>query len=183
MSRAQSHLRRHEEAVAEAFQGLDGPIADLGCGEGIFSGPRTVGIDRDRLLLRAGSAAGDLRFVPLRDASAAGVLLINALHLVPDPERVMAEIDRLLRPGGRAYVKNRWYKTPGRRRSLAGLWTRLRHQARFALHGLLHDGVFRIANSDGTSALCPGCFRRYYAARGYAVRRLATHILLLEKPA
>lgn len=180
--RAASHGRRHAEAIAAAFQGLDGPIADLGCGEGIFAGPRTVGIDRERLFLRPGSAAGDLRFVPLRDGSVAGVLCINALHLVADPERVMAEIDRLLRPGGRAYVKNRWYKTPGRRRALASLWTRLRHQVRFALHGLLHDeGVFRVLNSDSTSAVCPGCFRRYYETRGYAVRRPAAHVVILEK--
>ena len=181
--RAESHRQRHEEAVADAFRGLDGPIADLGCGEGIFEGPRTVGIDREHGVLKPGAAAGDLRFVPLRDGSAAGVLCINALHLVPDPERVMAEIDRVLRPGGRAYVKNRWYKTPGRRRALASLWTRLRHQARFALHGLLHrGGVFRVVNADGTSALCPACFRRYYGSRGYAVRRLATHVVMLEKP-
>ena len=182
MSRAESHRRRHEAAVAEAFDGLDGPIADLGCGEGLFASPRTVGIDRERIYLRPGSAAGDFRFVPLRDASVAGVLSINALHLVPDPERALAEIDRVLRPGGRAYVKNRWYKTPGRRRALGSLWTRLCHQARFAFHGLLHrGGLFRIVNSDGTSALCPGCFRRYYAERGYTVRRLAAHVVVLRK--
>jgi len=183
MSRAASHRNRHEEAVALAFRGLDGPVADFGCGEGIFAGPGRIGIDLDRRVLRPGGAAGDLRHVPLRDGSAGGVLCINALHLVPDPERVMAEIDRVLRPGGRAYVKNRWYKTPGRRRALGSLWTRLRHQARFALHGLFHRaGVFRVVNADGTSALCPACFRRYYASRGYAVRRLATHVVLLEKP-
>jgi SAM-dependent methyltransferase len=183
MSRADSHAGRHAAAVAATFAGLEGPIADLGCGEGIFAGPRTVGVDRDRRVLRPGAAAGDLRHVPLRDGSASGVLCINALHLVPDPERVMEEIDRILRPGGRAYVKNRWYKTPGRRRGLGSLWIRLLHQTRFALHAALHgEGVYRIVNSDGTSALCPACFRRWFASRGYDVRRLARHVVVLQKP-
>ena len=34
------------------------------------------------------------------DDSFDAVLIANALHIVPDPKRVLAEIDRVLRPGG-----------------------------------------------------------------------------------
>jgi SAM-dependent methyltransferase len=183
MDRATSHGDKHARAVEDVFQGLEGPIADFGCGEGIFAGrPGYVGLDRAER-----SAAGvraDILRVPLRDGSCAGVLCVNALHGVSDPLSVLEEVDRVLRPGGRAYVKNRWYKTAGRRRGAAGLLARGAHQASFWLHGLAHGGwpLFTRANPDGTRAICPGCFRRYFASRGYRVEFPATHVAVLTKP-
>ncbi len=182
MDRAASHGAKHAAAVEAAFRGLDGPIADFGCGEGLFAGrPGYVGLD-----VRAVAGAGiraDMRRAPLRSGSCAGVLCVNALHHVADPLRVLEEVDRVLRPGGRAYVKNRWYKTAGRRRALAGLVARGAHQASFWLHGLAHGGagLRTRTNPDGTQAICPGCFRRWFEARGYRVEFLATHVALLEK--
>lgn len=184
MDRAASHGARHAEAVEEVFRGLEGPLADFGCGEGIFSDrPGCVGFD-----LAADSAAlvrADMRRVPLRDGACAGALCVNALHLVPDPLRVLEEIDRVLRPGGRAYVKNRWYKTAGRRRGVGGLLARGAHQASFWLHGVSHGAtaLFTRPNPDGTTAICPGCFRRWFETRGYRVEFPATHVAVLAKPA
>jgi SAM-dependent methyltransferase len=183
MDRAASHGAKHAQAVERAFDGLDGPIADFGCGEGIFAGrPGYVGLD-----VAPGTPASlraDMRRSPLRDGSCAGVLCVNALHAVPDPERVLAEIDRVLRPGGRAYLKNRWYKTAGRRRALGSLLDRCAHQASFWLHGVSHapGGVVTRANADGTTAICPACVRRWFAARGYRVDFPATHVAVVEKP-
>jgi SAM-dependent methyltransferase len=183
MDRATSHAEKHAKAVEDAFRGLEGPIADFGCGEGLFAGrPGYVGFDRE-----PGAAAGvraDIRRVPLRDGACAGVLCVNTLHLVSDPLAVLGEIDRVLRPGGRAYVKNRWYKTAGRRRGPAGLLARCAHQASFWLHGLAHgtSELYTRANPDGTRAICPGCFRRWFAARGYAIAFPATHVAVLAKP-
>ncbi|MCR4707625.1 MAG: class I SAM-dependent methyltransferase [Clostridiales bacterium] len=42
----------------------------------------------------------DAMKLPYEDDSFDAVLIANALHIVPDPERVLREIDRVLRPGG-----------------------------------------------------------------------------------
>jgi SAM-dependent methyltransferase len=183
MDRARSHAEKHAEGVEKAFDGLQGPLADFGCGEGIFSGrPGYVGLDRE-----AGSAAmirADILRAPLRDGVCAGVLCVNTLHLLPDPLLALEEIDRVLRPGGRAYVKNRWYKTAGRRNAPSSLLARVLHQASFWAHGWAHGGTSLSvrANSDGTNAICPGCFRRFFAGRGYRVDFPATHVAVLTKP-
>ena len=38
--------------------------------------------------------------LPYGDNSFDVVIIANALHIVPDPEKVLSEIDRVLRPGG-----------------------------------------------------------------------------------
>ena len=42
----------------------------------------------------------DAMNLPYADHSFDAVLIANALHIVPDPEKVLREIDRVLRPGG-----------------------------------------------------------------------------------
>ena len=56
---------------------------------------------------RKGECPGNLTFeiadamsLPYADGSFDAVLIANALHIVPDPEKVLREIDRVLRPGG-----------------------------------------------------------------------------------
>jgi ArsR family transcriptional regulator len=95
-------------------------IADIGCGDGYLTlevarWARTVtGIDRsDDVLERAKALAdrrrvgnvtwkkGDLARLPLRDGSVDLALLSQSLRFASDPERVMAEAARIVRPGGR----------------------------------------------------------------------------------
>jgi ubiquinone/menaquinone biosynthesis C-methylase UbiE len=56
---------------------------------------------------KKGERPGNLTFevadamaLPYADDSFDAVLIANALHIVPDPEKVLREIDRVLRPGG-----------------------------------------------------------------------------------
>ena len=42
----------------------------------------------------------DAMDLPYAESSFDAVLIANALHIVPDPEKVLREIDRVLRPGG-----------------------------------------------------------------------------------
>ena len=42
----------------------------------------------------------DAMNLPYQDNSFDAVLIANALHIVPDPEKVLSEIDRVLRPDG-----------------------------------------------------------------------------------
>jgi SAM-dependent methyltransferase len=87
----------------------DGRVLDLGCGVGHSYrelAPReTVGVDLDPAALAGQdreTVAADMRRLPMADGSFASVLSVQSLEHVPDPERVLAEVVRILAPGGRA---------------------------------------------------------------------------------
>jgi SAM-dependent methyltransferase len=98
-------------------------VLDLGCGAGTdlliaaqMTGPggRAIGVDMTGSMLdRARASAVEMRLanvelhealiesVPIEDASIDVVISNGVIDLVPDKEAVFAEIDRVLRPGGR----------------------------------------------------------------------------------
>jgi SAM-dependent methyltransferase len=134
-------LFRNEREDPEPFYGLlaaelaadldrrHGPLAgqellDLGCGPGWYTralrdrGARVVPVDNSADELGAapveGALLADARALPFADASADGVVCSNLLEHTPDAAAVLAEIERVLRPGGWAYVSwTNWYSPHG----------------------------------------------------------------------
>jgi ubiquinone/menaquinone biosynthesis C-methylase UbiE len=108
--------RRHKSG---AFAGIDSEVVvELGAGVGanltyLRPGTRLVAVEpslqmHDRLRRRAVEAGIDLELVsngaedlPLEDASYDEVICSLVLCTVADPARVLAEVRRILRPGGR----------------------------------------------------------------------------------
>jgi SAM-dependent methyltransferase len=101
-------------------------VADLGCGPGFYTaafrhaGARCIPVDASEDELRlAGEApegyvladAGDL---PFADGSIDGVFCSNLLEHTPNTPDVIAEIERVLRPGGWGYISwTNWYSPWG----------------------------------------------------------------------
>ena len=88
-----------------------GPMLDAGCGTGLNlssmpSGsvgldinPRNLALIRSRLPDRM-AVEGDIENMPFGDAAFETVVCTEVLEHVPYPERALAEIGRVLRPGG-----------------------------------------------------------------------------------
>ncbi|GAA2841573.1 methyltransferase family protein [Leucobacter komagatae] len=99
--------------VARALAGADS-VADIGCGTGfmvdglVASGVSVVGVDASKNMLRRALALGRVSSavhctatqVPLDSASVDAVVMTNLLHAHPEPQDVLQEAIRLLRPGG-----------------------------------------------------------------------------------
>ena len=94
-------------------------IADIGCGTGTLSfelarlAEQVIGIDLSKEMLRRARAManeraivnvefreGDALKLPLSRASVDAAFCVMVLHFLPDPERAIAELCRITRPGG-----------------------------------------------------------------------------------
>lgn len=106
-------LFRGAEVLGLGRMVLTQPVLDLGCGSGEFAahtlvGTVDVGLDLCGQRLAAARSTGkyarlvraDARRVPLPDTSFATVLSVSALEHFPEPDLVLAEVCRVLRPGG-----------------------------------------------------------------------------------
>lgn len=96
-------------------------VGDLGCGTGQLTevvapyARRVVAVDSsedmlDAARLRLGEAPnvdlrrGNLESLPIQDGELDAAVLSLVLHYSPDPARALAEVGRVVRPGGRALV-------------------------------------------------------------------------------
>jgi ArsR family transcriptional regulator len=96
-------------------------IADLGCGTGPVSAQlaphvnRVIAVDNSAAMLKAAKRRlshfenvdlrkGDLEALPIDDASVDAALLLLALTYVPEPEQVLREMSRILKPDGKAII-------------------------------------------------------------------------------
>lgn len=122
------------DALARAMADVRGLGLDLGCGDGILTDilfarigttPDLVGIDPDPLetdaarhygfYRRIHSCGGDA--IPEQDGTFDYVLSNSVLEHIPDLEPVIAEVGRLLKPGGRFFFT---VPCPGFHENLAG---------------------------------------------------------------
>jgi SAM-dependent methyltransferase len=112
-------LIRYMEDHGVRFAGSS--LLDLGSGLGGYSrelaarGARVIAADLTQPRTRDAAiryirASGDA--VPVRDAAVDLVFCASLIEHVPEPERVLAEIERVLKPGGAAYVSFPPYWSP-----------------------------------------------------------------------
>jgi SAM-dependent methyltransferase len=100
--------QRHVAAYALGEQYLPGGrIADVGCGVGhsyrLLAPRETVGIDVDPAALGGQgreTVVADMRSLPFPGDSFDGAIAVHSIEHVPDPERALAEMARVLKPGG-----------------------------------------------------------------------------------
>jgi arsenite methyltransferase len=139
---AQAIMRRLMTAFQPPTEWLNIPpggiVLDVGCGPASITaslvratGPSglVLGVDlSEAMLARAVRAESgpqiaflhaDAQRLPLREATVDAVVSMAVLQLVPDPAAALAEMARVLRPGGRLAVL---VPTAGR---AAGLWRRM----------------------------------------------------------
>ena len=96
-------------------------VGDLGCGTGQVSAAlapfveKVIAVDASAAMLQAAKRRlqsvgnielrrGDLEALPIDEARLDAATLMLVLHHVPEPERALAEVARVLKPGGRAIV-------------------------------------------------------------------------------
>jgi ubiquinone/menaquinone biosynthesis C-methylase UbiE/DNA-binding transcriptional ArsR family regulator len=112
--------RFHLSALA-AFAESGWVVGDLGCGTGQVSAAlapfvtRVVAVDGSAAMLQAAKKRlqgfdnidlrrGDLESLPIDDARLDAATLMLVLHHVPEPERALAEVSRVLKPRGRVVL-------------------------------------------------------------------------------
>lgn len=119
-------VQRHYEAwLLQALGGrLDGQrVLEIGCGRGVgaeillerFGARYVLAFDADPSMMRSARgrltqrpvalAVADATAIPLADDALDAVIDFGILHHVPDWRKAVAEVARVLRPGGRFYFE------------------------------------------------------------------------------
>ena len=126
-----------------AFGGLaDGrwTVGDLGCGTGQVSAAlapfvsRVIAVDTSAAMLQAAKKRlhnvgnvelrrGELESLPIDDARLDAATLMLVLHHVPEPDRALAEVARVLKPGGRVLLVDMLpHDREGYRQQMGHVW-------------------------------------------------------------
>jgi SAM-dependent methyltransferase len=107
---------RHVVAVPipQAVLERPGVTLEVGCGNGpartssAISAVVDISFPALRYLNHDRKIQGDAQSLPLADESVDTYISVATLEHVPDPDRALAEMDRVLRPGGVAFLAPAW---------------------------------------------------------------------------
>ena len=112
---------RFHLAALGAFADPAWTVGDLGCGTGQVSAAlapfvaRVIGVDGSAAMLQAAKKRlqsfdnvelrrGELEALPVDDRRLDAATLMLVLHHVPEPDQALAEVARVVKPGGRVVV-------------------------------------------------------------------------------
>lgn len=106
---------------------------------------------------------GSVYELPYRDGSFDAVVCANALHMVSEPERALDEINRVLVPGGRAFLPTYCHAQTRRSRALSRLMclSGFRVYTRFSeemLRRMVTSAGFTVIASDLSDDTMPLCY-------------------------
>ena len=119
--REEFYGRAFSQQAMLALLPADAVVADLGCGTGQVLAQlapwvaKVIGIDSSAAMLKAARARtkgidhvelhrADLSAVPLEDRSCDAAMMLLVLSYAVEPAAILAEMARILKPGGRAVV-------------------------------------------------------------------------------
>lgn len=189
-------VRAYKRRIVELLAGA-APVVDVGCGPGedvvALGTGRCVGVDRSLVMCAAaadrGVAAGraDVHHLPFPDGRLGGALADRVLQHVARPDAALAEMVRVLRPGGRLVVADPDQETlvihvPGVRPDLVDRVKALRRDvgyrngrlvstlpARLAGLGLREVAIdpFPVSLSDPDDAFGLPTWPRFWRDRGF----------------
>lgn len=163
-----------------AFAALAQPgwvVGDLGCGTGQVSAAlapfvsRVIAVDASAEMLQAArermAAAdnvelrrGDLEALPIDDGRLDAALLTLVLHHAPDPSKTLAEVARVLKPGGRVLLVDMMaHDREGYRQQMGHVWLGFTDDhVRTALADAGFTGVHIVPIAPDARAKGPGLF-------------------------
>ena len=167
--------QRFEAALQETIPS-GSLVLDAGCGSGrifryeLAAGCRVVGVDigdemRDNPNVQL-RARGDIAALPFRDASFDALLASHVMEHLPEPQRALAEMARVLKPGGVVLLltPNRFHYVP----LLAGLLPHRLHVWFNRRRGIEERDVFPTVYRANTA----GKLRRLFEGAGFEVVRI-----------
>jgi SAM-dependent methyltransferase len=153
--------------LLEDLDGAGRRYLDVGCGGGAMAravglerpGLSVHGVDLSRAAVRFAArqpehvsfAVGEAQRLPYGDSVFDAVSLFDVLEHVDEPELVLAEIARVLRPGGLLHVALPLEAQPGTVYTLIGTGTRWKAKLRHGGHVQLFDSLryTRLATASG----------------------------------
>lgn len=173
-------LHLDEIVAAAAGEASGGTVLDVPCGGGTVlpllarAGFRGTVIESDladAMMRRVGTThrrlrpefgvrflQADARELPLEAASVDSVISINGLHVIPDPERFLSELARVVRPRGTLWLITPVSSSALRNRSILAMARRLgitpgSPPTLAVLRTMVGDAGFQIRRSLGGSSI------------------------------